>query len=437
MSQPTKESIQQRLAILKKQAGFAFHNDLFISILLCLISGRDKHLILTAATHRLPEVSQMATLICRCLFGFSTANVICHQNQNPSDLVHSLFAATRDEYTESTEHRNSSHKLFGDSLHPPSDSGSRHRSAQSMQALDSRPSLLSYPSFKTMGNRNHYEEDNRSLHPVSPIDFNVPTRRRSPPQNIRYTHLSTDRRDTMSAASSSRKESEYAIGEPLQRTSSGKIAQSVIIQRLHDTNELVQATLLELIVAKELKISNARHTVPKPYFIVIAVLPQNYKHTTTASQLLDRFFVSYNFDEDAFGSFGTPRGPVRRTALVKNEKTDLYYYINKEIKALASQVSRVYVNIDITRYIRDIVVGIRTHPLIQGGLTARASQEFVLVTKALAALFQRDYLTPDLVTIAADKVLGHRIRVLRKENESQTRAITDVVADVLRIVYVP
>ena len=63
MSQPTKESIQQRLAILKKQAGFAFHNDLFISILLCLISGRDKHLILTAAPHRLPEVSQMATLV--------------------------------------------------------------------------------------------------------------------------------------------------------------------------------------------------------------------------------------------------------------------------------------------------------------------------------------------------------------------------------------
>ena len=63
MSQASKEWIQQRLAILRKQAGFAFHNDLFISILLCLISGRDKHLILTAAPHRLPEVSQMATLV--------------------------------------------------------------------------------------------------------------------------------------------------------------------------------------------------------------------------------------------------------------------------------------------------------------------------------------------------------------------------------------
>ncbi|KAI9479499.1 hypothetical protein BDB00DRAFT_775817, partial [Zychaea mexicana] len=126
--------------------------------------------------------------------------------------------------------------------------------------------------------------------------------------------------------------------DSIQRTSSGgKLAQSVIIQRLDDTNEHVQATLLELIVAKELKISNARYTVPKPYFIVIVVLPQNYKRTNTSSQL--------------------------------------------EIKALAAQVSHVHINIDITRYIRDIVVGIRTHPLVQGGLTARSSQEFVIVTK--------------------------------------------------------
>ena len=96
----------------------------------------------------------------------------------------------------------------------------------------------------------------------------------------------------------------------------------------------------KLIVAKELKISNARYTVPKPYFIVIAVLPRNSNRSGTSSQLvcitcanthdngpsdfffciqLDRFFVSYDFNEEAFASFGTPRGPVRRTTLMKNE----------------------------------------------------------------------------------------------------------------------
>lgn len=63
--QPTmsKEWIQQRMALLRKQAGFAFHQDLAISILLCLMSGRDKHLVLTAAPHRLQEVAQMATMV--------------------------------------------------------------------------------------------------------------------------------------------------------------------------------------------------------------------------------------------------------------------------------------------------------------------------------------------------------------------------------------
>ena len=59
----SKEWIQQRMALLRKQAGFAFHQDLAISILLCLMSGRDKHLVLTAAPHRLQEVAQMATMV--------------------------------------------------------------------------------------------------------------------------------------------------------------------------------------------------------------------------------------------------------------------------------------------------------------------------------------------------------------------------------------
>lgn len=59
----SKEWIQQRMALLRKQAGFAFHQDLAISILLCLMSGRDKHLVLTAAPHRLQEVAQMASMV--------------------------------------------------------------------------------------------------------------------------------------------------------------------------------------------------------------------------------------------------------------------------------------------------------------------------------------------------------------------------------------
>ncbi|KAI7880371.1 hypothetical protein K492DRAFT_130188 [Lichtheimia hyalospora FSU 10163] len=153
----------------------------------------------------------------------------------------------------------------------------------------------------------------------------------------------TSRRDTLHApqpvstasapSPSIRRDSELDI----TARSSGKLAQAVVIQRLDDADPLVQATLLELIVTKELKMGNARYTVPKPHFLVILVLPRTHERSSVSSQL--------------------------------------------EIANLAMQASRVFINIDITRYIRDIVVGVRTHPLVQGGLTARASQDLVKVTR--------------------------------------------------------
>ncbi|KAI8099754.1 uncharacterized protein BX664DRAFT_255770 [Halteromyces radiatus] len=114
-----------------------------------------------------------------------------------------------------------------------------------------------------------------------------------------------------------------------------RLAQTLIIQQLNHANELVQAALLELIVTKEIRMTNVRYNTPKPYFLNIVILPES-------------------------GS-----------SLLRND----------EIKSLAEQASKVHINIDITRYIRDIIVGIRTHPLVSGGLTARTSQDLVSVTR--------------------------------------------------------
>ncbi|ORY92307.1 hypothetical protein BCR43DRAFT_417320, partial [Syncephalastrum racemosum] len=120
--------------------------------------------------------------------------------------------------------------------------------------------------------------------------------------------------------------------------SNNKLAQAAVIQRLDEADALVQATLLELMVAKELRMANVRYTVPKPFLVIVI-----------------SFVKPYHF---------------RRTALIKSD----------EIQMLAERSHRVHINIDITRYIRDIVVGVRTHPLVSGGLTARTSRDLVSVT---------------------------------------------------------
>lgn len=180
--------------------------------------------------------------------------------------------------------------------------------------------------------RNHlkkkHDDDTRNMNPVSPVDFNVSSRRRTPapPPLSRYTqHNSSDmvtsssRRDTLlgpqapsttSAPSPSiRRDSDLDI----TARSSGKLAQAVVIQRLDEADPLVQATLLEvsviitrlllcklitrqLIVTKELKMGNARYTVPKPHFLVILVLPRTHERSSVSSQLVCCFFIHIIYD---------------------------------------------------------------------------------------------------------------------------------------------
>lgn len=63
----------------------------------------------------------------------------------------------------------------------------------------------------------------------------------------------------------------------------------------------------------------------------------------------------------------------------------------------------------------------------------------------MATLFEKGFLTPDLVTIAAEKVLSHRVHVLvvnttddQMEKEDMDANIpSDIVAEILRLIYVP
>ncbi|KAI9486776.1 MAG: hypothetical protein EXX96DRAFT_54496 [Benjaminiella poitrasii] len=223
-------------------------------------------------------------------------------------------------------------------------------------------------------------------------------------------------------------------------TASARMAQTLIMQGLDAADESVQALLLELITTKELRISNIKYNIPRPYFLVIVVLAQNYNRLSISPHLMDRFFISYNFEEDMFSHSNVPgtlhrQFSSRRYALMKHE----------EIRSLAENATKVHANIDITRYVRDIVVGIRTHPRVKGGLTARCSQDLLLVTKSLASLFKRDFITPELVTIAAEKVFSHRLHILannvnddQMEKEDMDANIpSNIVAEVLRVIYVP
>lgn len=60
------------------------------------------------------------------------------------------------------------------------------------------------------------------------------------------------------------------------------------MQELNAADTSIQALLLELMVTKELRIANVKYNVPKPFFLVIAVLPQGYNRLSISSQLVKK-----------------------------------------------------------------------------------------------------------------------------------------------------
>lgn len=81
----------------------------------------------------------------------------------------------------------------------------------------------------------------------------------------------------------------YTKDQQPKRSSMTRIVQTLIIEDLDKAEESIQTILLDLMVNKELYLSNIRYNVPKPFFLIITVLPHDFNRLSINSQL-----VKYN-----------------------------------------------------------------------------------------------------------------------------------------------
>lgn len=69
----------------------------------------------------------------------------------------------------------------------------------------------------------------------------------------------------------------------------------------------------------------------------------------------------------------------------------------------------------------------------------------IYIKRSLATLFERSFLTPDLVTIATEKVFSHRLHMLAinerddeiEREDMDSNLAFDIVAEILHIINVP
>jgi MoxR-like ATPase len=107
-----------------------------------------------------------------------------------------------------------------------------------------------------------------------------------------------------------------------------------------------------------------------------------------------------------------------------------------QMSALRQQVKSVHVDPKVLEYIASLVVQTRANKSLYLGASPRASLALLNSAKALAAIRNRSFVTPEDVQELAPSVLRHRI-LLTPEREMEGATPDDVVRQIIQKIEVP
>ena len=106
------------------------------------------------------------------------------------------------------------------------------------------------------------------------------------------------------------------------------------------------------------------------------------------------------------------------------------------IAKLREQAANVRINVELKRYIVDLVAATRHAEGVRIGASPRASLSLMKISQALALFDGLDYVTPDLIQEAATSVIAHRL-VMDPQARFSGLTAESVVGDVVARVAAP
>ncbi len=99
-------------------------------------------------------------------------------------------------------------------------------------------------------------------------------------------------------------------------------------------------------------------------------------------------------------------------------------------------LEQILIKEELVRYCVDLVRSTRTHEAVMTGAGPRGTQALILSSRALAAIRDRDFVTPDDIKQMAVPALEHRI-ILRPEYEIEGLSEAEIIQQILTKIDVP
>ena len=180
-----------------------------------------------------------------------------------------------------------------------------------------------------------------------------------------------------------------------------------------------QAALLEAMQEQQVTMGGVTRKLPTPFLVMATQNPIEYEGTFPLPEAqLDRFLIRL--------SLGYPEELDEINMLRSQRKQHPIDSISQVVKGtelleLKDMITDVHVDETLEKYILSIVRATRNHKDVALGASPRGSLALDKTAQPLAALRNKDYVTPDDIKLLAPLTLAHRLII---KPESQLRGLT-------------
>ncbi|WP_070121720.1 AAA family ATPase [Bacillus marinisedimentorum] len=208
----------------------------------------------------------------------------------------------------------------------------------------------------------------------------------------------------------------------------------VLADEINRTSPKTQAALLEGMEEGSVTVDGDTKILPKPFFVMATQNPIDYEGTYPLPEAqLDRFLLKMKM--------GYPTASEELEVLNRVQGDHPIEMIQPvitkdELLTLQEEVTSIFVDDTIKRYIVDLVNRTRSNNLIQLGASPRGSLSLMKAAQAFSLIHGRDYVLPDDVKFLAPFTLAHRV-LLKAEAKFDGRFPEDVIREIVERTNVP
>lgn len=212
----------------------------------------------------------------------------------------------------------------------------------------------------------------------------------------------------------------------------------VLIDEINRAPAKTQAALFEVMEERQVTNDGVTHPLPLPFMVIATQNPIEQEGTYRLPEAqLDRFLfkIEVKYPEIA------EEVAMLQAMHQHNSIQDITLMVNRVVTAsqvmeFQAQVRRIHIEEKLLHYIASLIQETRVNPSLYLGASPRASLAVMNCAKAIAAMHNRDFVTPDDIVEMLPHVLRHRI-MLTPEREMEGITTDEVIAQIIKAVEVP